>query len=228
MLFWYLLNWITFFMYISFAALSLLITLYCIAEFIEENTILAAKIIRYLIFLTLFIHICFWIFEKDIPLTLIIAGIVSQINNLFILKGFPFINFLSINFIVAIIFVIINHYLAFAFFFHTNYPLFDVLTFFTFCEWLVPLVFMLSLSAGDYILPTTSSHAINSYYRTKGSDETNSFILGNVNNYDKISKPDVVTNYLNQKINKNGILSVFKYMKEKVLLPDHKAFAKKF
>ncbi|NXH00198.1 TX261 protein, partial [Loxia leucoptera] len=51
--------------------------------------------------------------------------------------------------------VVVNHYLAFQYFAEEFYLFSEVLAYFTFCLWLIPFAFFVSLSAGENVLPST-------------------------------------------------------------------------
>jgi hypothetical protein len=78
---------------------------------------------------TLSFYIGFLLFE-DFPTSVIICGIISQVAHLFILKTFPFVVIASPAFIIAIIMLIINHYLAFQYFAAVYYSFSEVCSLF--------------------------------------------------------------------------------------------------
>ncbi|NXF14032.1 TX261 protein, partial [Smithornis capensis] len=69
--------------------------------------------------------------------------------------------------------VVLNHYLAFQFFAEEFYLFSEVLAYFTFCLWLIPFTFFVSLSAGENVLP---SDVVSNYF-TKGKRGKRSGIL---------------------------------------------------
>jgi len=75
-------------------------------------------------------YIGFFLFE-DFPSSLIVCGIISQVAHLFILKTFPFVVIASPVFVVGIIMLIINHYLAFQYFAAVYYSFPEVRWLFT-------------------------------------------------------------------------------------------------
>ena len=75
--------------------------------------------------ITLVFYIGFSLFE-DFPTSLILCGIISQVAHLFILKTFPFVAIASPAFVVGIIMLIINHYLAFQYFAAVYYSFSEV------------------------------------------------------------------------------------------------------
>ncbi|NXV70638.1 TX261 protein, partial [Atlantisia rogersi] len=75
--------------------------------------------------------------------------------------------------------VIFNHYLAFQYFAEEYYLFSEVLAYFTFCLWLIPVAFFVSLSAGENVLPSTVQPGddVVSNYFTKGKRGKRSGIL---------------------------------------------------
>lgn len=96
-----------------------------------------------------------WLFES-FPFTMIICGIFEQCSHYLILSNFPFVSFFSPGFILSILFMITNHYLAFKYFAANYYPFSEVIAYFTLYLWLVPFALFVSLSANDNVLPTTT------------------------------------------------------------------------
>lgn len=119
---------------------------------------MAKKVILLLIMATATIYLGLMLFEK-LPWSLILTGFAAQAVHGWIMKSFPFVRILSPEFIVAVILVIVQHFLAFRFFSQNYYPLTEVLAFFTLCLWIVPFALFVSLSANDQVLPTTFSTA---------------------------------------------------------------------
>ncbi|CAG9815545.1 unnamed protein product [Phaedon cochleariae] len=162
--------------------------LYYIAELVEEYTTIAKKVIWWMNSITLILYILLWIFES-FPVTMIIFGLLAQLSHYMILRNFPFFSFISLGFVTAVLFVIINHYLAFAYFASVYHPFSEVLAYFTLFQWLVPFALFVSLSANDNVLPTSID----------GRDG------------------DVVSNYFSKRNKKYGLLSLFIFAKEALL-----------
>merc|ERR1719435_922123 len=143
-----------------------------------------------LVLLTFLGLFCF----ENIPSTLIICGVIAQIAHLSLLSSFPFFSATSPSFIVAVLMVIVNHYLAFSYFGSNYYPFSEVMAYFTICQWLVPFAFFVSLSANENVLPTMAER---SPLMSPGDD-------------------DVVSNYFNKKQKGVGLLSMFNSLKDTV------------
>lgn len=108
-----------------------------------------------MIFATATVYIGLMLFDS-LPWSMILSGLASQVLHAMIMKSFPFVKVLSPEFILTVILVIVNHYLAFRFFAQTYYSLSEVLAYFTLCLWIVPFALFVSLSANDQVLPMTN------------------------------------------------------------------------
>ncbi|KAL5238762.1 hypothetical protein ACI65C_006172 [Semiaphis heraclei] len=128
---------------------------YYLAEFVEEHTSLTKKVIKWTIHVVIICHIGLYIFD-NIPLTLIALGLLSHIVYYFLLTDFPHFNLTSVSFISSIILLIGNHVLALKFFQQRYTTISEVFSYFTVCLWMVPFMFILSLSANDNTLPITN------------------------------------------------------------------------
>lgn len=192
MWFLYVLSWVAIIVQVCFVTVAVAAGLYYLAELVEEYTVMTKRIIWWMTVITLLFYIGFLLFE-DFPASIIICGIISQVAHLFILKTFPFVMIASPAFIVAIIMLVINHYLAFQYFAAVYYSFSEVISYFTLCLWLVPFALFVSLSANENILPTIA--------------ETKPLLDDN----------DVVSNYFSRKGKKYGLLSLFSYAKDSIL-----------
>nr|CAD7256401.1 unnamed protein product [Timema shepardi] len=93
---------------------------------------------------------------EELPLSMVVCGFISQIAHLFILKTFPYVVVTSPAFLVAVVLLVVNHYLAFQYFASVYYSFSEVISYFTICLWLVPFTLFVSLSANENILPTVA------------------------------------------------------------------------
>ncbi|BFG05846.1 protein TEX261 [Drosophila madeirensis] len=138
---------------------------------------------------TIFVYIMLMVFE-DLPWSMLLCGFVAQGFHLSIMGGFPFIRLLSVPFLGTLVMLVVNHLLAFQYFTTVYVPFTQVLAYFTICMWIVPFALFVSLSANDSVLPTVNEQSRRS--------------------------PDVVSNYFSRN-KKQGLLSLFNYMKEHLL-----------
>jgi len=194
MWFMFLLSCFAIIVQLFFIVLSVAAGLYYLAELVEEYTVVASKVIRYMIFITLGIYIGLLLFE-NLPHSLIFCGIGSQLMHLLILRNFPFFNLTSPPFMAAVVLLFVNHYLAFSHFATVYYPFTQVLGFFTLCLWIVPFAFFISLSANENTLPTHAEQ------RPLINDD----------------QSDFASHYFSRKAKRYGLLSLFNLAKESIL-----------
>jgi len=128
---------------------------YFLSDFIEEHVALTKKCIKWSIYVVIICHIGLYLFD-NVPLMLISVGILSHIVYYSLLTDFPYFDLTSVSFISSVILLIGNHVLAFRYFRQRYATLSEVLSFFIICLWLVPFIFILSLSANDNTLPVTN------------------------------------------------------------------------
>ncbi|XP_030763965.1 protein TEX261 [Sitophilus oryzae] len=188
MWFFTLICYIAILVQVIFITVSIAAGLYYLAELVEEYTSYAKKIIWWMNTIITVLYILLWIFE-DLPTSMTVCGILAQLCHFVILSNFPFVAFTSPFFIISVIFVVINHYLAFRYFSSTYHPFSEVIAYFTLYLWLVPFALFVSLSANDNVLPTLAER----------------------------QDIDVVSNYLSKRNKKYGLLTLFTYAKESLL-----------
>ncbi|XP_059515473.1 protein TEX261 [Myotis daubentonii] len=169
MWFMYVLSWLSLFIQVSFITLAVAAGLYYLAELIEEYTVATSRIIKYMIWFSTAVLIGLYVFER-FPTCMIGVGLFTNLVYFGLLQTFPFIMLTSPNFILSCGLVVVNHYLAFQFFAEEYYPFSEVLAYFTFCLWIIPFAFFVSLSAGENVLPSTVQPGddVVSNYFTKG------------------------------------------------------------
>lgn len=154
MWFIYVLSYVALVFQFCFVSLAIASGLYYLAEVIEEFTSTAAKVIRTIIlvlkhyinyykdliivyYLTeqSFIPICFkivigiyigFLLFEDFPLLMTLCGLATQFAHLLLMNTFPYFMVSSPGFILTVIFLIVNHYLAFSYFSTHFYPFLEV------------------------------------------------------------------------------------------------------
>ncbi|XP_022417018.1 protein TEX261 isoform X2 [Monodon monoceros] len=169
MWFMYVLSWLSLFIQVAFITLAVAAGLYYLAELIEEYTVATSRIIKYMIWFSTAVLIGLYVFER-FPTYMIGVGLFTNLVYFGLLQTFPFIMLTSPNFILSCGLVVVNHCLAFQFFAEEYYPFSEVLAYFTFCLWIIPFAFFVSLSAGENVLPSTMQPGddVVSNYFTKG------------------------------------------------------------
>lgn len=198
MWFMYFLSWVGLILQICVISLSVAAGLYYLAELVEEYTVFTAKIIKYIIITIFIVHVGLALFE-DLPIMMIVCGFLGCLTHFLLLQNFPYFVLTSPSFMASVVFLCINHYMAFSYFASVYYSFGEVLGYFTICLWLVPFAFFVSLSANEYVLPTVS--------------ETRP--LNPRADMDK--DMDVVSNYFQRRGKRYGLLSFFKYAQESIL-----------
>lgn len=93
----YLLSYASLLFHICFVTISFAAGLYYISEIVEEYTEKAKKVIKVCTFCTIFIYVLLLIGES-FSITIIACGLLAQVVHLAILRNFPNIKILSIEF----------------------------------------------------------------------------------------------------------------------------------
>lgn len=92
---------------------------------------IAKKTIRSFIIFDVVIY-CLFIFTENFSWSMIVFGLLAQLVHNLILRNFPFVKFLSIEFLLAIVILLINHYFAFNYFQENFYSISEVSSFYNF------------------------------------------------------------------------------------------------
>ncbi|KAI2636019.1 transmembrane adaptor Erv26 [Xylaria nigripes] len=146
--------------------------LYYLSELVEEHTVIAKRLLTRLIYFIIGIQLVLWVID-GLPLRLTLMGVASHLVYLGNMRRFPFVRLTDPLFLTSCVLVIINHYLWFRYFSHTQQrsyshlasmydpsevPSFtEIASFFGICVWLIPFALFVSLSASDNVLPTIGS-----------------------------------------------------------------------
>ncbi|XP_077638798.1 protein TEX261 [Lonchura striata] len=188
MWFLYVLSWLSLLLQVAFVTLAIAAGLYYLAELIEEYTVTTRRVIKALIWFSSVVHVGLLLFER-FPALLVASGLLTNLVYAGLLPAFPGVP-ASPAALLACLLVVLNHYLAFQYFSEEFYLFSEVLAYFTFCLWLIPFAFFVSLSAGENVLPCTVQPA-----------------------------DDVVSNYFTKgkRGKRSGILLIFSFLKEAIL-----------
>lgn len=140
---------------------------------VEEHTAIARKVLYRLIYFIIAVDVLLWLVD-GFPFWLSVLSVGSQLVYFQNLKRFPMIELTSPTFIGSAVLVLVNHFFWFSHFsdpnlppasikYHnldyvgeTRLPFAQVASFFVICIWLVPFSLFISLSASDYVLPSTN------------------------------------------------------------------------
>lgn len=108
---WKIINCVFFWLFNFFTAAGL----YYVAELVEEYTVTAKKVITIIVLFVTTVYLLF-MFLDNLPWSLVICGLLAQALHAIILTDFPYVKFMSVQFIGAVLMLFVNHYLAFSFF----------------------------------------------------------------------------------------------------------------
>src|SRR2546423_8734165 len=158
----------------AFMTLSIARGVYYLSELVEEHSVFSAKLITRLIYAVITVQILLWLVD-GFPFILTCLGVVSHIVYASNLRHFPIVKFSDPLFLLSCALVGLNHWVWFRHFsapsthgsrssYRDPYqsaapqPSFtEISSYFGICVWLVPFAFFVSLSAGEYVLPSMGS-----------------------------------------------------------------------
>ncbi|TPX31256.1 hypothetical protein SmJEL517_g05376 [Synchytrium microbalum] len=144
-----------------FLILSLASGLYLLAEWVEEYTVQAKKVIRWTSYIVIATHLL--LFLDNLPWWRLIYSFGCQLWYLQLLPSFPIIELTNPVFLGVCGMVVINHFIWFWYFTQKYHPFSQIATFFGLCVWLVPFLYFISLSANDYTLPAFDQSSASRY-----------------------------------------------------------------
>ncbi|OQV25365.1 putative Protein TEX261 [Hypsibius exemplaris] len=156
MLLWCL-TWVSALILLLAVSFALAVSLYFLAELVEENSKTSCKVIRGMIVISATLYTLLVPFEPSFPWTIIVAGLSAQMCHFMLMQTFPAIELKSVWFVGTIALFVLNHYLTFRHFSEVFYPFNEILAFFVLYLWMVPMSLLVSLSANDNVLPTYSN-----------------------------------------------------------------------
>ncbi|KAF4127036.1 Transmembrane adaptor Erv26 [Geosmithia morbida] len=157
-----------------FLTMAIASGLYYLSELVEENTVIAKRLLTRLVYVIMGIHLLLWVVD-GLSFWATMLGITCHLVYLGNMRKFPFVKLSDPLFIMSCILVLADHYVWFkhfssyqtrAFQRSSYYDDVDVPTFtqiasyFGLCVWLVPFSLFVSLSAGDNVLPTIGTEPI--------------------------------------------------------------------
>ena len=131
------------------------------AEFVEEYSVLAKKIISRSLQLVFTLHVLLLLFES-LPWKLVFFSLGCHAVYSQLMPSFPVIQLTDPVFLLSCVLSVVNHFLWFSHFTSfRQYEFNQVSGFFLFVVWLVPFMFFISLSAADNILPNFDASSAN-------------------------------------------------------------------
>jgi len=155
---------------IGFCFLTMAIAsgLYYLSELVEENTVIAKKLLTRLIYIIMGIQLLLWLVD-GLPFGATLLGVFCHVVYLGNMRKFPFVKLTDPLFLLSCCLVLVDHYVWFKHFSNhqtrayqrssyyddVDVPSFTMIaSYFGLCVWLVPFSLFVSLSAGDNVLPT--------------------------------------------------------------------------
>ena len=149
-----------------FLTLCVAAGLYYLAEFVEEYSVLARRIITRSLQFVLVLHVLLLV--ESLPFWRLLFSAMSHLVYAMLLPGFPIIQLSDPTFLLGCALAIGNHFSWFAYFANTRtYGFMEIVSFFLFVVWLIPFMFFISLSASDNILPNHVSSPSDTHNKSK-------------------------------------------------------------
>ena len=167
-----------------FLTLSIASGLYYLSELVEEHSVLAGRVLGYLIYAVTAVQGLLWLVD-GFPLTLTVLGVISHAVYATNLRRFPIVKLTDPLFVLSCLLVLVNHWVWFQYFSkpepfgspagrgrggswgsstwdgyqsYVSQPSFtEIASYFGLCVWLVPFALFVSLSAGENVLPSMGS-----------------------------------------------------------------------
>eukprot|EP01117_Protostelium_nocturnum_P018058 TRINITY_DN7468_c0_g1_i1.p1 TRINITY_DN7468_c0_g1~~TRINITY_DN7468_c0_g1_i1.p1 ORF type:complete len:205 (-),score=45.73 TRINITY_DN7468_c0_g1_i1:71-685(-) len=143
--------WLSHLILLAFAVICLASGLYYIAEFVEEYTVWTKKVLRITILSVIGLH-CLLLFT-ELPSSYLLIGILAHVCYYLLMKDFPFMQMLSLTFLLGCALLMLDHFVWFYYFSRHWHEFNQTLSFFVTCVWLVPFIFIVSISANESTLP---------------------------------------------------------------------------
>ncbi|RKP26198.1 transmembrane adaptor Erv26, partial [Syncephalis pseudoplumigaleata] len=133
--------------------MSLACGLYYVSELIEENTVWAGRVIRWLTWTVTVVQLALLLVD-GLPFMRVMYSLACLLMLSTNMLAFPHIHITSPSFIAGCVMTVVNHFLWFQYFSQHPATLLQVATFFGVCVWLVPFAYFLSLSTSNASLPS--------------------------------------------------------------------------
>ncbi|KAJ3448379.1 tex261 protein [Anaeramoeba flamelloides] len=145
---------ISYVVFICFVFIALVAGMYYFSEISEENPSKVSRVIRWLIYLILALHVGFLLFE-GFPFLFVTISMLTHVSYLSLLQEFPTIKVKSKRFIISVVGAVLSNFLWFKYFLSVYVSLIELVSFFTLCAWIVPFIFFSSLITDEELIPTT-------------------------------------------------------------------------
>eukprot|EP00742_Colponemidia_sp_Colp-10_P003848 GILJ01004098.1.p1 GENE.GILJ01004098.1~~GILJ01004098.1.p1 ORF type:complete len:199 (+),score=18.01 GILJ01004098.1:91-687(+) len=144
--------WVSGYLCLVFGSLCVACGLFYLAEFAEEYSSWAKRLITHSLQVVVVIHVLLLIFE-NFPPKCVLVGLAAHLSYFLFLSQFPFVELLSKEVVVSCTLCAVNNYLWYHYFQDSYYTTFSIFSFFFLNVWLIPLSYFLSLTVKDSALP---------------------------------------------------------------------------
>ena len=165
---WSIMSWTATVVAVIFVVHCMASGLFCLAEFVEEYTTVAKKVMK----LTALVMIVFNVvlgLTGATPLFLSILGAGAHCSYRSLLHTFPSCDFRSSQFFVSLILFVAHMYYTMEYFGGLRRSTFDQLfSYLVVLVWLLPFALFISLSANDNVLPSMDQSAVNIQRKRQG------------------------------------------------------------
>lgn len=208
----------------GFLTLAIASGLYYLSELVEEHSVLAKKLLTRMIYVVIALQTL--LFIDRFPMMQSFLSIGSHVVYLQNLRRFPVVKLTDPIFLASCGLVIVNHYVWFRYFSQGPNPTIDyyhntrydpsdlpsfteIAAFFGLQVWLVPFSLFVSLSAGEYVLPSMGSEyatgAGSSFMSPGAEPSTSSYGLGSSSDLGRRGRKRAGTNAGMAKAAVNGV-----------------------
>ena len=146
------------YLFMLFNAVCLAAGLVYLANLAEEYVSVTKQILKGSLLAVLLVHVALLCFEDQIAWTPLFVGIAAHVVYALSLPKFPFLELTAAPSIAAVGLFLLNNYLWITWFVsETLQPLLHVLGFCLITVWLVPFIFLISISSDEFMLPGVSA-----------------------------------------------------------------------
>ncbi|KAI0979811.1 hypothetical protein GJ496_000734 [Pomphorhynchus laevis] len=155
---------LTLFASLFFIIWSFVCGLFYIGEFIEEYQVYSKRIILNGIIAVTILHCILPLFDPKFPKSMVFVGVISDFLYIKVVySSFPYINVTSMYFIISCALIVIHNMLMLTTLSQQNSrTLVETIGYLLFFIWLIPLIFIVSLSTDEYTLPTKHPGSLSS------------------------------------------------------------------
>mmetsp|Transcript_16165 Transcript_16165/g.32762 ORF Transcript_16165/g.32762 Transcript_16165/m.32762 type:complete len:259 (+) Transcript_16165:75-851(+) len=150
---WSALIYTSLYLFIIWLSLAVTIGIFYCADLAEEHPTLFGLIIKYSIWGVLVLHVILF-FEGGLPYSYIVLGMLSHGCYYQLLKDYPRVQGITNPWLIgSIVMMVIDNACWLWHFYYHYFTMMEILCFGQLLLWLVPFLYMISLSVNDNVLP---------------------------------------------------------------------------